>query len=258
VITNAAETADRATSRARSDAELIAEMTAANGDALAPLFCRYGRLVYRVSVEILHDTGEAEDVTQEVFLEVYRKAHLYDASRGTVRGWLLQYAYHRALRRKAALRRRAAYRGEPLDEVDGVTESRGCQLTPEEGRLILRAGLAQLPERQRTTLELACFEELTLRDVAERLGVSVGCTRHYYYRGLARLQAWACQGSSRTAAPAQTQGATRRRSRAALHGVSSGDGAGVAKCRAPRPCAPRGTRAVPAPPRSPGARAIET
>jgi len=173
-----------------SDAELVAGMHA-NGDAFAELFRRYVRLIYRVAVDILHDRGEAEDVTQEIFLEVYRKAYQYDPSRGSVRVWLLQYAYHRALRRKASLRRRAAYNGEPLEQADGLADRARQQLTREECGWVIRAGLAQLPERQRATLELACFEELSLRDVAERLGVSVGGTRHYYYRGMARLQAWA-------------------------------------------------------------------
>lgn len=175
----------------RSDSELIAEMCAANGDALGSLFRRYARLVYRVSADILRDGGEAEDVTQEVFMELYRKAHLYDSSRGSVRVWVLQYAYHRSLRRKTALRRRAAYAAEPLDAIEEQVEGDWRKLSREEWRWVIRTGLAQLPARQRATLELACFEELSLRDVAERLGVSVGCTRHYYYRGLARLRAWA-------------------------------------------------------------------
>jgi len=187
-----AEGTQRDISGMDTDAELIAEIIrAANGDALATLFRRYVRLVYRVAVGILHDTGEAEDITQEVFLEIYRKAEQYDPSRGSVRVWLLQYAYHRALRRKDALRRRAAYAGEPLDHVDALVDTTDRRLTRDECRWVIRAGLSHLPDRQRTTLELACFEEMSLSDVAERLGVSVGCTRHYYYRGMARLQAWA-------------------------------------------------------------------
>lgn len=173
------------------DAEVMATLHAADGQALAILFRRYARLVYRVAVNILRDTGEAEDVTQEVFLEVYRKAHLYDPSRGSVRGWVLQYAYHRSLRRKGALSRRAAYRGEPLDRADAALDAPLPRLTPAECRWVLRAGLARLPPRQRETLELACFEDLSLREIAMRLGVSLGCARHYYYRGLARLRAWA-------------------------------------------------------------------
>jgi RNA polymerase sigma-70 factor (ECF subfamily) len=186
-------------------------MRAANGEALEPLFRRYGRLVHRVASDILHDTGEAEDVTQEVFMELYRKAHQYDPARGSVRVWLLQYAYHRSLRRKTALRRRAAYRAEPLDAIDEQVRGSRKRLTRQESRWLIRSGLAQLPERQRATLELACFEELSLRDVAERLGVSVGCTRHYYYRGLARLRAWARLPGGRRAedglAPRRTENA---------------------------------------------------
>ena len=174
-----------------SDADLVVAMRATNDDAVETLFHRYGRLVYRVALHILRDAGEAEDVTQEIFLEIYRNAHLYDPSRGSVRVWFLQYAYHRSLRRRLTLLRRAGYLAEPLDDDTCAAEGYRPQLTPEERRWVLRAGLAQLPARQRATLELTCFEDLTLRDVAARLRVSLGCARHYYYRGLARLQAWA-------------------------------------------------------------------
>ncbi len=138
--------------------------------------------------------GIADDVTQEVFLEIYRKAHLYDPSRGAVRVWLLQYAYRRSVQRKNVLRRRAAYRGEPLDGVDPLPHGRPRSLTGEECRWFIRRGLAQLTAAQRATLELACLEEVSLQEVAKRLSVSVGSARHYYYRGLARLRAWAQTG----------------------------------------------------------------
>jgi RNA polymerase sigma-70 factor (ECF subfamily) len=177
---------------AKSDAELVLDICAERADALESLFRRYVRLVYRVAQRILQDRAEAEDITQEVFLEIYQKAHLYTASRGSFRVWLMQYVYHRTLRRKAVLRHRAAYHGESIETLEGGSMAQAApRLTPEECRWVLRTGLAQLPKQQRTTLELTCFEDLPLRDVAERLGVSVGCTRHYYYRGLARLQQWA-------------------------------------------------------------------
>jgi RNA polymerase sigma-70 factor, ECF subfamily len=183
-----------------SDAQLVAEMQAQNSEALGALLRRYARLVHRVAVGILRDSGEAEDITQEVFLEIYRKAHMYDPARGTVKVWLLQYAYHRALRRKYTLGRRAAYCGEPLDQVEAVAEWSSDRLTRDECRWFIRKGLAQLTERQRETLELVCLEELTLRDVADRLRVSLGCARHYYYRGLERLRAWARPRSTKTLA----------------------------------------------------------
>ena len=175
----------------RSDAELMADVSIAGGEALSSLFRRYGRLVYRVAADILRDAAEAEDVMQEVFLEVYRRSHLYDPARGSVRLWFLHYAYHRTLRRKAALRRRAAYGSESLEAAETVADGDRRRLTVEECRWVIHAGLKQLSSRQRATLELACFEGLSLREVADRLGVSFGCARHYYYRGLARLRVWA-------------------------------------------------------------------
>lgn len=221
----------------KNDEELMHELRAGNGDAFEALFSRYVRLVYRVAAGILSDRAEAEDITQEVFLEVYRKAYLYDAARGSVKTWLLQYAYHRTLRRKAALQRRVAYGGEPLEAAESAAAGERPRLTREEGRWLLRTGLARLPDRQRTTIELACFEELTLRDVAKRLGVSVGCTRHYYYRGLARLQAWArpageCRTGDRSQKSILSRAfGNRRRS------ASEGDKAGGVTHRAPSLCA---------------------
>jgi RNA polymerase sigma-70 factor (ECF subfamily) len=97
-----------------ADARLVAAMRDGDGEALANLVRRYSRLVHRVAVDMLNDTAEAEDVAQDVFLEIYRNARQYDPTRGSVKVWLLQYAYHRTLRRKQMLSRRAAYRGEPL------------------------------------------------------------------------------------------------------------------------------------------------
>lgn len=209
--------------RVLSDPELVAAVCSGRAEALDVLFHRYGRLVHRVATGILKDRGEAEDSTQEVFFEIFRKAHLYDPDRGPVRGWLLRYAYRRSLRRRVILTRRAGYSAEPIEAADAAPR-RMPRLTPDECRWLLRAGLEQLPERQRTTLELACFEDLALRDVADRLGVSLGCARHYYYRGLARLQQWA-----RLTTPERS---------AARRGGAPDDKADGATARAPRPCVP--------------------
>ena len=175
----------------KSDAELVREMCAERADALERIFHRYVRLVTGIAHRILNDRAEAEDITQEVFLEIYRKAHLYSPARGSFRVWLLQYVYHRTLRRKAVLRRRAAYRGDPIDAIEEPAADACHGLSRDECRWVLHSLIDRLPSRQRITLEMTCFEDLPLRDVAARLGVSVGCTRHYYYRGLARLQHWA-------------------------------------------------------------------
>src|SRR5262245_11829038 len=81
------------------DEGLMAALQAGAHDALAILFDRYHRLVFSIALRIVRDEGEAEDVTQIVFLDVFRAAAQFDGSKGTCKVWLLQYAYHRAISR---------------------------------------------------------------------------------------------------------------------------------------------------------------
>src|SRR5262245_56348931 len=92
-----------------ADDEVMAHLQDGSHDALAVLFDRYQRLVFSIVVRIVRDEGEAEDVTQVVFLDIFRAAAQFDRSKGTTRVWLLQYAYHRALSRKRYLNVRSFY-----------------------------------------------------------------------------------------------------------------------------------------------------
>src|SRR4051812_39961196 len=78
-------------------------------DPLAVLFDRHYRLIFGVSHRILRDSGEAEDLMQEVFLELYRNARKFDPARGTVKNWILQCAIHRSINRLKYLRIRGHY-----------------------------------------------------------------------------------------------------------------------------------------------------
>src|ERR1700733_7935652 len=76
-----------------SDEEVMAHIQAGHDDALAVLFDRYFRLVFSIAFKILRDIGESEDVTQSIFLEIYKIAAQFDPSRGTTKKWLMQYVY---------------------------------------------------------------------------------------------------------------------------------------------------------------------
>jgi|SRR5260370_633976 len=76
------------------DDALMAHVSSGHDDALAVLFDRYCRLVFKIALKILRDAGEAEDVMLNVFLEIYRAAAQFDPARGTTKVWVLQYAYH--------------------------------------------------------------------------------------------------------------------------------------------------------------------
>lgn len=165
-------------------------------DALAVLFDRYHSLVHSVAWRILHDAAEAEDLTQSVFLEIFRSAAQFDAGKGTTKGWILQYAYHRSFNRKKYLSLRSGQGCE--EDFHAVAWRSGSSVTgisSLECGPIVREALAQLSKLQRRTLELVFYEGLTMHEAAERTGESFDSIRHQYYRGLEKLRSILCETS---------------------------------------------------------------
>ena len=161
--------------------------------ALNLLFNRYSNLVYSIALRILREPGEAEDIVQEAFLYVFRKAALFDALRGTVKVWIVQIAYRRALDQKTHLRRKRFYHRADIDSPALHEElvERGDMEREVEARLDfgrLRAGFEELTEIQRQTLKMFYFEDIGLREISERLHEPLGNVRHHFYRGLERLR----------------------------------------------------------------------
>ncbi len=177
-----------------SDEDLMERLKQGHQDTLTLLFDRYYRLVLSVALKILRDPGEAEDLMQEVFLEIYRNAGAFDPQKGAAKTWLLQYAYHRSLNRRQYLNVRRYYDQRQIAELE-ATEPRYSLngrdgLTDQERARVITQGLSTLNEKQRRTLELACFQGLLLSEIAEQMKESLPNVRHYYYRGLKKLQAF--------------------------------------------------------------------
>src|SRR5580704_7981926 len=103
-----------------SDEQLMAYLQEGQSDALAVLFDRYQKLVLSISLKIVRDPGEAEDVTQTVFLDVYRAVAQFDPRKGNTKVWLMQYAYHRAINRRQHLQGREFYKNNELEEADSM------------------------------------------------------------------------------------------------------------------------------------------
>ena len=175
-----------------SDEDLMEQLRQGHADALPILFDRFYRLVLKIALRILRDSGEAEDVMQDVFLEIFNKAAQFDPAKGTTKTWILQYAYHRSLSRRQYLALRNFYHRRQITESEVVESNcvdaswRG--LTFQEWGQVLQQGLATLNEKQRKTLELACFQGMLLTEIAERTKESVPNVRHHYYRGLQALR----------------------------------------------------------------------
>ena len=174
-----------------SDEDVMARLRANDSNSLSLLFDRYARLALRIAHGILHDYSEAEDVVQDAFFQVFKKAAFFDPSKGTAKAWIVQIAFRRALDRKRYLARRGFYLGTDIgclddsliDETDLEREIAG-----NFNRTQLEKAFKELRERQRQTLELFYFAGLELREIAEKLDEPLGNIRHHFYRGLERLR----------------------------------------------------------------------
>jgi RNA polymerase sigma-70 factor, ECF subfamily len=174
------------------DAALIKQVRQGQTDALRILFDRYYRLVFDIAKRILRDTGEAEDLTQEVFWEIYCKAFAYDSSRGTVKIWLLQYAYHRSFNRRKYLARRGFYSALANISLDYLEETRSRKayhsVNNPELQQFLKLGMHELSETQQQIIEMVAMEGMTLREASMITGVGYVNSRNQYYRGLRKLR----------------------------------------------------------------------
>jgi RNA polymerase sigma-70 factor, ECF subfamily len=162
-----------------SDADLLQAIGAGSEPAFEELRHRYRRAIERACRSIVG--SDLEDCAQEVFVRIWRKAPLYDRGRGSAPAWLLTLARRTALNLR---RPNTAYPSAEVAEEMAATEA------PDAGdRFWLDAALERLPERQRSVIELAYFDDLSQSRIAAELGVPLGSVKSWTRRGLYRLAA---------------------------------------------------------------------
>jgi RNA polymerase sigma-70 factor (ECF subfamily) len=175
-----------------SDDELAQFWLAGNADAFAAIVDRYQRLVFSIAVRIVRDEGEAEDIAQTVFLDIFRQMGKFDPSRGILKVWIMQYAYSRSMNWRHRLEQRQFYSNVELGDIkpsDVATQLAGRNaLSPAEASRLMEEALAQLNDRQRKVIELIYFEGLKFAEAVEKTGESMPQVRHNYYRGLTKIR----------------------------------------------------------------------
>lgn len=158
-----------------SDGSLIARICADDSDALGLLFSRYARLVWTIGRRILRNNEEADDLLQDVFLLVRRRASAFDPSKGSVRSLLVQICYQRAFSRRRDLARRNFY--SDRDVTGSTVVANHSSFPPYDeglearfGRAALKKAFEDLTTEQRETIHLCFFEGYTLEEIAVRFG----------------------------------------------------------------------------------------
>src|SRR6201998_3484416 len=165
---------------AADDMRLVARIRAGDQQAMSELYDRYAKVVYAVALRVLQDAAAAEDVLQDVFLQLWRNPDAFDASRGSLAAWLAVISRHRAIDR---LRKRR-----PEVDIEDCVIAGGPDLRDETERNLVvekvRSVLAEMNPDQRRALELAYFEGLTHTEIAEKTSEPLGTIKTRIRHGL--------------------------------------------------------------------------
>jgi RNA polymerase sigma-70 factor, ECF subfamily len=158
-------------------------------EAFSQLYERFSTLVFTLAMRMLKTRSDAEDLLQEVFVQVWRQAQGYSAERGSPEAWIINIARSRAIDKIRSIRRLEksfVLTDDPARAESGKNvESSAAE---SETRLTMNAALANLPETQRRVLELAYFDGLTQTEIAKRLAEPLGTVKTRMRSGIQRLR----------------------------------------------------------------------
>jgi RNA polymerase sigma-70 factor (ECF subfamily) len=179
---------DLMSSDPRSDEELLASIRMKDVRALEEFYDRHRVLAYSLALRSLGSSGDAEDVVQESFLNVWRAGETYNPDRSSPRSWLLSIVHHRAIDKLRGRQSRpqpvALEEGMNVPDASDVWREVSENLTGED----VRSALAHLPQEQRDTIELAYFKGYTQSQIAQLMEVPLGTVKGRMRIGLHKLK----------------------------------------------------------------------
>jgi RNA polymerase sigma-70 factor, ECF subfamily len=179
-----------------SDDELMERLCSRDLGAFDALYDRYGDLVYSVALKVVGDTYVAEDITQDVFLRVWRRPEQFDLRRGKFITWLLSVARNRSIDERRSHGRRLRHEALPsvAEEESDVFPSGSDLDDPalatllSDDRAAVRKALEVLPPEQKLAIQLAYFGGLTQQEIANRLGHPLGTVKTRIRLGMQKMR----------------------------------------------------------------------
>ena len=166
------------------DAALLEAVAEGSQDAMAAVYDRYSRIVYCIALRVLREPGLAEDVMQEVLLQVWKRPQSFVSQRGNLGAWLSVVTRNRSI---DVLRKRSPL--EPLDDMP-LPDPRDMILESEQNWVLdkVRGAIDSLPEEQQGPLELAYFHGLSHTEIAEKTGSPLGTVKTRIRAGLMTIR----------------------------------------------------------------------
>jgi RNA polymerase sigma-70 factor (ECF subfamily) len=170
-------------------AYLIQQVAKQDREAFAQLYDRCSSLVFSLLMRMVKVRSDAEDLLQDVFVQVWRQASNYSSDRGTPEAWIINIARSRAIDKIRSIRRMEKS-FVLTDDPAGAESSENLESSAaeSEARLAMSSALANLPDAQRKVLEMAYFDGLTQTEIAERLAEPLGTVKTRIRSGLQRLR----------------------------------------------------------------------
>jgi RNA polymerase sigma-70 factor, ECF subfamily len=177
---------------APSDVDLMLGIQSGDADALSQLYDRYNGIMKALILRIIHNDTEADDLLQEVFMEIWNQAKNFSAEKGKPLGWMVTLARRRAidaLRKKQAYNRaeerfQAEPEQQPLAWVENVTE---MQIRAGDTRALMAKVISSLPEAQQQVIELAFFQGMSQREIASNTNIPLGTVKTRLELGLKKI-----------------------------------------------------------------------
>src|SRR6266404_528640 len=177
---------------APTDVDLMLGIQAGDADALSQLYDRYNGIVKALILRIIHNDTEADDLLQEVFMEIWNQAKNFSAAKGKPLGWMVTLTRRRAI---DALRKKQAYaraeerfqaepEQQPLAWVQNVTEE---EIRAGDTRSIMAKVINSLPEAQQQVIELAFFQGMSQREIASHTNIPMGTVKTRLELGLKKI-----------------------------------------------------------------------
>ena len=180
----------------KSDQELLAAIAEKDSAAIAELYDRYSRIVYGAVLRLLRDTDDAEDILQEVFIQVWRKASTYQVSLGAPKQWMIRIAHNRAINLIRSKRSKMKQSEVSISE-DGTIAATGSEIAGDdlfakavaaEHNRLLQDALGTLPEEQQQLLDLSFLQGFSHGEISEMLKMPLGTVKTRIRNGLLALR----------------------------------------------------------------------
>ena len=177
---------------APSDVDLMLGIQAGDADALSYLYDRYNGIVKALVLRIIHNETEADDLLQEVFMEIWNQAKNFSAEKGKPLGWMVTLARRRAI---DALRKKQAYaraeeglKAQPEQQPDAwVRNVTQDEIHRGDTRALMAKVMSSLPEAQRQVIEFAFFQGMSQREIASKTNIPLGTVKTRLELGLKKI-----------------------------------------------------------------------